>query len=109
MAHLRELLTIGPVVVMFTKSDGSIRHMRSTTNKELIEAALSNKPYNETKIKVKDDNLYKVFDMDINQFRSFRMERVIGWTTEFPLPDTVDYVQSSVSIPIENKGPLINE
>lgn len=81
MAHLRELLTMGPIMVMFVKADGSIRNMRSTTNKELIEAALPNKPYDETKIKVKDENLYKVLDMDINKFRSFKFDRIIGWTS----------------------------
>lgn len=86
MPHLRELLTMGPVVVRFIKTDGSIRTMRSTTNKELIEAALPAKPYDETKVKTKNENLYKVLDMEINQFRSFKFDKIIDWSPEFPLP-----------------------
>lgn len=83
---LRHAIASDAIWVTFTKKSGETRHMRCTTNSSLIpveqhpktplcdasalaETALS--------VPVKDPNLFTVFDLDINEWRSFRYEKLI--------------------------------
>jgi hypothetical protein len=74
---LRTSLGKGEVHVHFTKADGSKRKMHCTTNPKLIPA---DKAPHTTKTNL-DPNLFKVFDLDLGEWRSFRNERVISWMT----------------------------
>lgn len=73
--NLYNLLKKGPVLVHFIKDDGSERVMRATTNEGLINY----KPKSKTKTRA-PKYVMRVWDLDINQWRSIREDRVIGWT-----------------------------
>jgi hypothetical protein len=86
MPLLHELLSTGPVVVRFQKADGSVRTMRATTNKELIEERIPSKAKSEDYVpKPQKENVFRVLDLEKNQFRSFRFDRIIDWSPEFPI------------------------
>lgn len=71
--RLSELLHEGEVVVTFTKQDGSTRVMRATQNGHLIPA--EKHPTSTTTTKGPAHTL-RVFDCDIQEWRSFRYESV---------------------------------
>lgn len=74
--ELAEALASHVVKVTFTKSDGSERIMLATTQPHLLppmevtESQVEHKP--------KDPNLFKVWDMEVQAWRSFRAERVLN-------------------------------
>ena len=67
------------VTVEFTKKkDGLLRTMRCTTNPKMIPVEKHPKTTSEIKA-----GLYKVFDLDLNEWRSFNLETVIrAWAFE---------------------------
>lgn len=75
---LRDLLSEGEVRVKFTKADGSVRVMRCTKNFDLIPEDF-HFDSSDNSIKNADPKLFKVFDLDIDDWRSFREERVISY------------------------------
>ena len=82
---LREFLFDGEVEVKFEKVDGTERVMRCTLHPELIPDALMPKgdidpqPVDETLI-----NTMKVFDIEVKQWRSFRLDNLIYVKTNYP-------------------------
>jgi hypothetical protein len=82
---VRSLLQKGPVTVVFTKADGTDREMRCTLDHNQIPEAPvkpvsapvdgivreSKKPRKEP-----DPHSIRVFDLDKNEWRSFRFERL---------------------------------
>lgn len=72
---LRDALQHEEVQVQFRKADGSIRDMRCTTDFDRIPELPSG---NEPPLR-RDPDLYKVYDLEINEWRSFREERVLAW------------------------------
>lgn len=66
----------GVVNIEFSKSDGSIRKMRATLNKNLFayKATGSERKRNE--------NTMPVWDMDKSGWRSFRFHNLISWEPE---------------------------
>ena len=76
--ELRDALKQGSTVnVTFTKADGSRRTMRCTLNGELIPE--EKYPAGTAKTLYKDPDLFKVFDLDKQDWRSFRKERVVNY------------------------------
>jgi hypothetical protein len=75
--ELAQALASHVVQVTFVKADGSQRVMQATTQPSLLpvvtvlESEINHKP--------KDPNLFKVWDMQAQAWRSFRAERVTGW------------------------------
>ena len=59
--------------VVFKKSDGTIRTMYAKTQ---VKRFKSKKP-NKRKISKSNDNLIRVFDMELKQYRSFNLSSVI--------------------------------
>jgi hypothetical protein len=62
----------GPVVVTFTKKDGSERIMPCTINEQIIAAK---SPGSSTEYSHYGDTL-TVFDLELNEWRSFRLSSV---------------------------------
>lgn len=78
MSELKQALSNGRVQITFRKVDGTIREMNATTNDLLV--AYTRKS---TKVQVKPKNdLITVWDLDKNQWRSFRETNVIDWKAE---------------------------
>jgi hypothetical protein len=85
---VRNLLHSTEAVVTFVKSDGSVRDMRCTLNWNSIPADHQPKPVGLTESKQRkqpSDESLRVFDLDINEWRSFRFDRLqrITATIEF--------------------------
>jgi hypothetical protein len=76
---LRDALHHATVSVKFTKSDGTIRVMECTTDPARIPE--DKMPAGTSKVADwrHDPKLYKVFDLEKSDWRSFRDERVIDW------------------------------
>jgi hypothetical protein len=74
---LRDALQHEQVHVQFRKADGSIRDMECTTDMARIPEDFH--PSLSTIDSRRDKDLYKVFDLEINEWRSFREERVLAW------------------------------
>ncbi len=79
MIELREVLHDGIVNVTFTKVDGTKRDMRCTLNESLIPQSTSTEPKAERKV---NDTVQRVFDLDKNEWRSFRKDSVIEFHQE---------------------------
>lgn len=73
--NLRCCLREGTVEVNFTKLDGSERIMTCTTNIDMLPAIDVPIEYEEKEY----DDLIKVYDVDIQEWRSFRPSRVNSW------------------------------
>jgi hypothetical protein len=80
---LRSLLQTGPITVVFTKADGTDREMRCTLSYDLLPAvptpnkAVEPETVQESKPrKAPDVHSLRVFDLDKNEWRSFRFERL---------------------------------
>jgi hypothetical protein len=74
-----------PLTVSFTKKDGTIRHMRCTTNLNLIpdEHHPKNKDNNSVSM-VLNDNVIRVYDLQNEGWRSFITTNVISFeSTEY--------------------------
>lgn len=68
---IKEAMRNGVVVVTFLKADGTVREMQCTLAEFLLpETAGSGRPSN--------DGVVVVFDLEIEQWRSFRKDRVIN-------------------------------
>lgn len=62
--------------VVFKKSDGTIRTMYAKTD---VKRFKSKKP-NKRKVNEYNDNLIRVFDMEIKQYRSFNLSSVLEFS-----------------------------
>jgi hypothetical protein len=78
---LKSALQFGTIEVTFTKKDGTLRVMRCTTKSELIAQHVKpSDPEKEAKTRpAKPENLLRVLDTDICEFRSFNFDQVVSW------------------------------
>jgi len=69
---LNSHLVYGEVFVSFIKKDGTLREMRCTLNEEIVPK------YEKTTetVRKKNDEVMAVFDLDKNEWRSFRFDSV---------------------------------
>ncbi len=72
---LKEFLQAGPVVVTFTKVDGTERTMRCTTNIDLIPEEKRPKEGIVYSDEIEPTTV-RVFELDLQQWRSFRKDSV---------------------------------
>jgi hypothetical protein len=72
---LREFLKNGMVFVEFVKADGSLREMTCTTCESLIPKQKLDEIKGERILK-KDADLMRVFDLELEDWRSFKPSRV---------------------------------
>ena len=85
---VRSLLQTTEATVTFVKSDGTVRDMRCTLNWNTIPGEHHPKPIDLSESKQRktpsEDSL-RVFDLDINEWRSFRFDRLqrVTATIEF--------------------------
>lgn len=78
MSELKQALSNGRVKLTFRKVDGTIREMNATTNHLLFNyTRKSTKLKNEPKT-----DLITVWDLDKDQWRSFKETNVIDWKAE---------------------------
>lgn len=68
LEHLEIALTKGVVKIKFEKKDGSLREMNATLNPKLIIEYEKKTD----KIKTVNKEIMSVFDVDLNEWRSFR-------------------------------------
>jgi hypothetical protein len=64
-----------PVIVVFTKMDGTVRSMNCTLNKLLIPIDKAPKGTGSEKLK-EDKTTIRVFDTDLQDWRSFKVASV---------------------------------
>jgi len=69
----------GVVSVRFTKADGSERLMRCTKDFSLIP--IDDQPVH-SEVNAVPVDLEKVYDLDVQAWRSFKPSRVLGWSPE---------------------------
>lgn len=78
---LVEALQNDVVNVVFTKADGSTRYMTCTLDPSAIDGDVVNpSPMSSD---VEPDTL-TVFDMDLGEWRSFKLSRLIEWKLTYP-------------------------
>lgn len=75
---LKGVLAAGPVIVKFTKADGSDRVMSCTTNTQLIESRIGQNHVSIglEKMRGENDTSIRVFDIEKNAWRAFRVDSV---------------------------------
>lgn len=85
--ELKNMLREGILVFSYVKKNGETRLARGTSNKGYIESETSYRFPEESKSKVKKENLITYFDLDKNEWRSFNYEQfesaknnITGWT-----------------------------
>ena len=66
-----------PVQVSFTKVDGTIRNMLCTNNFDLIPEEFH--PKGSDKPKAYNPNIFRVYDLENNGWRSFMIDKVISF------------------------------
>lgn len=71
---LIEMLKNGPMSIVFTKVDGTQRLMNCTKNMSLVPGDKHPKGDG----KPTPANIIKVFDVDINEWRSFKYDSIIS-------------------------------
>ena len=82
---VRSLLQHQPVTVTFIKADGTERAMKCTLNWDYIPAKEHVKPVTESAAKPRkepDPAVFRVYDLDKFEWRSFRIDRLKSITAE---------------------------
>jgi hypothetical protein len=74
---LKVKLQEGTVSIKFTKVDGTIREMNCTKSNTIIPAEVLSGLKN---TKAPRDDVMSVWDVDKDQWRSFRIDNIIEWT-----------------------------
>lgn len=72
-----ELAYDGLVEITFRKADGTVREMKCTLNKELIEQELGPQEQTSAKQRKENPDVQKVFDWDKKAWRSFRWDSLV--------------------------------
>lgn len=73
---VRSLLQKGPVMVTFVKADGTEREMKCTLSGDFLPATPAPTVTESKPRKQPDEHSLRVFDLDKNEWRSFRFERL---------------------------------
>lgn len=86
---VRSLLQKTPIIVSFVKADGSVRDMRCTLNWDLIptdkhpgQPPVDGIVRESRQRKEPDEHSLRVFDLDKQEWRSFRFDRLQKVTAE---------------------------
>ena len=74
--QMKRALIDGTIVVKFKKVDGSERVMKCTLNTEIIPEYILESVKN---VKPKKEGVMSVWDVEKEQWRSFRTDNVIEW------------------------------
>ena len=74
--ELKQALIEGTVVMKFTKVDGTERVMKCTLNTDIIPEYILESVKN---VKPKKEGVMSVWDIEKDQWRSFRTDNVIQW------------------------------
>lgn len=77
---LHDMLGCGPVSITFTKTDGSERVMKCT----LEEGVVPVYEKKTSRVKVKNDEMLSVWDLDKQAWRSFRFDSLKHVQVELP-------------------------
>jgi hypothetical protein len=75
-SNIQSELTKGPLLVTFTKKDGTLRDMKCTLAEWLLPQA--EKKDSAPQVVVENDNLIKAFDLEKQAWRSFNVDSVIS-------------------------------
>jgi len=67
-----------PVVIKFTKVDGSERTMKCTLNESLILPLPEPVQEKEKKARKENENVIRVYDLEKESWRSFRLDSIIS-------------------------------
>ena len=83
--YLKEALRKGEINVKFVKKDGSERDMRCTLNADLLppEPVQEHLDVAVQPQKAVNPDVLKVWDLDKNAWRSFRLESIIGFSEQY--------------------------
>lgn len=84
---LKDCLRKGIVYLEFEKADGSIREMRATLCQELIPDDKQPKGKRAPSEAEELGELIKCYDVDIDEWRSFRLDSVILYSIDTPIGD----------------------
>lgn len=79
---LNSLLHTGPVIVEFTKVDGTTRNMRCTLKEDLIEAVAVDQSSGDTlspkRFRATSPHVRTVWDIEGRGWRSFRWDKIVN-------------------------------
>jgi uncharacterized membrane protein YvbJ len=75
--ELKNKLANGVVRISFNKKDGTLRTMEATTYGPIIPAEYQPKHEDERSY---SDEVQRVFDTEINEWRSFRWDSLVSYT-----------------------------
>lgn len=78
--EIKELLSTGTHKVVFTKVDGTLRTMNCTRDNTIIGAVVETRA--SEKEPVINESVMVAFDLDIDKFRSFKVDSVISITSD---------------------------
>jgi hypothetical protein len=78
--ELKNKLAKGVVRISFNKKNGTLRTMEATTYGPMIPTEFQ--PKNEADTNYSDE-VQRVFDTEINEWRSFRWDSLVSYTTAF--------------------------
>ena len=78
--ELKSALAKGVVRISFNKKDGTLRTMDATTYGPMIPAEYQPKHEDERNY---SNEVQRVFDTEINEWRSFRWDSLVSYTTVF--------------------------
>jgi hypothetical protein len=85
---IKSLLQASTITVQFTKADGTVRDMQCTLNPEQLPDMVTTGPVDGIVVesakprKAPDPHSLRVFDVDKQEWRSFRFDRLLKITAE---------------------------
>jgi len=77
--ELHTALQNNVVCVNFRKADGSVRHMKATLQEHRLPELRSEQPRME-----KSNQVFRVWDLEKQAWRSFRTDRLESWEIQIP-------------------------
>jgi len=70
-----EMLNAGPLKIKFKKADGTVREMLASLNKDIV----TEYERKTDRTKEKNRDVQSVFDLDKNEWRSFRWDNFLSY------------------------------
>lgn len=77
--QLRNLLFNTRVLLKYKKKDGSIKETTGTTNPEIVGLHYEMKKTTKDESKKRNNEIINYFDLEKNEWRSFRFENLMEW------------------------------
>ena len=72
---VKTALLAGPTTIVFKKVDGTVRTMKCTLNEALLPVRQTKESERKT-----NDSIQTVFDLELNQWRSFKWDNFVSVT-----------------------------